>query len=512
MKYLIQINQKAEGPFTLDQIKNLQGVTREHLVWNDTLDNWTRLGDIIEMPLSEDEKLILNSPPTASKVNDIVRDKIKKQKKDNLKNYSFFSFLLLSIIYGLLLFAISGMIDSGGTNDSPIYRTSGGNDNMVFTIFCNTVIYFVVTLSLSIGLIWYFVNNSLGLNPQIGSEKNNPSKYFGKWYDSDIVFKHLHFYSNGELVSETSEKSSKGYWWVNENKLYRYYSDYSGGIETYKISLQDECLNVGEFNYSRTLITEKERVDNNVKEKEKADKANNNAITTVIGCVLFLFCVLGIGIYSSNQNSVGNLPTQTQNTDSTVQPVVDTTKKDSSKAQDLIVTTPDSSLKKSTISDSVDNTSNETPNGNNNNFWKRVRNKYGYSFEIPSVMNSEPQDNGNDSYSFSLGGFSVTYGVIKRNDYKEDFLSFLASRTPSKLKQALTNKTNVKILESRTTHINNRFTYYEAFTYESDNSTLYTEEVIQVRNNKLITIMLSCSYDEIDKDFYYISHIRNSLD
>ena len=511
MKYLIQINQKAEGPYTLDQIKNIQGVTREHLIWNDSLDNWTRLEDIIEMPLSEDEKLILNSPPTASKVNDIVREKIKKQKIDNLKNYSFVSFFILGIIYGLLLFIISGMIDSGGTNDSPIYRTSGGSDSMVFTILCNTIIYFVLIVALSIGLIWYFVNNSPGLSPQIGSEKNNPSKYLGKWYDSDVVYKHLHFYNNGELVSETSEKSSKGYWWVNENKLYRYYSDSSGGIETFKVSLQDECLNIGDFNYSRKLITEKERLDNNVKGKDKADKEDNNAITLVIGIVLILFGILGIGIYSSNQNSVGNLPTQTQNTDSTAQTVVDTTKKDSSKAPDLIVSKPDSSLKKSIITDSSENTYNETPNGNNNNFWKRVTSIYGYSFEIPSAMYSEPQDNGNDSYSFSFGGFTVTYGVIKRNAYKS-FLSFLASRTEPELKQALTNKKNVKILESKTTYINNRFTYYEAFTYESDNSTLYTEEVIQVRNNKLITLMLSSSYDDIDKDLYYINHIRNSLD
>ena len=330
MKYLIQINQKTEGPYTLEELNKIAGVTRENLIWNNTLDNWTRLGDLVDIPLTEEEELILNSPPTANKVNELLGNILVEEKKSRIVKYSVIASGILGLIYCLLLVIVYGMIEDGGTDSLPIYRSSRGSGDMIFEFFTHTIIYLLISIGIAIVIIWNYVNKYPGLTPIIGSETNNPKKYLGKWYkntdNSYYGILSYAFYINGELLIEREQKTDKGYWWVYEGKFY-YYLENEKQLNTSVVFQTDKGLFIHEGLYGKNKPEEikPEPLKNISPEKEKDSKSSVTFVTSIIvlgfiAIVVFIIQVVG------NNNPTSKIET-TPNQNIENEPAVDTSKK-----------------------------------------------------------------------------------------------------------------------------------------------------------------------------------------
>lgn len=493
MKYLIQINQKTEGPYTLEELKNIVGVTRENLVWNNTLDNWTRLGDLVDIPLTEEEELILNSPPTANKVNELVGDILVEEKKSRIVEYSVITSGILGLVYCILLVIIYGMIENGGTDSFPIYRSSKGSGDMIFEFFTHTIIYLLLTIGVAIVIIWNYVNKSPGLTPVIGSEKNNPKKYLGKWYkNTDNSYYNIlsyTFYVNGELIVERERKNDKGYWWVNEGKLY-YYLENEKQLNTSVVFQTEKGLfiNEGLFGKNKPEENKPEPLQNITLKKDEDSKSNRYFIISIVVIGIIALVVFIIQVLGNNNPTSKIEPTTNQNTEN--EPAVDTSKK-------------------------VDTSKVDFQTDNYAGYETIESEYYGYSFKIPSTFRSFPQTGANIEYSYSSPeGFSVVSLISEEQNLSEDYLRNSALENYQHIREDVENLgfSNPEILKSNTTYINNRLSYYLVYTYDLNNNNIYSEHITQIRGNKLLMISLGCPNSLKDKFSNYFDNIKNSID
>ena len=492
MKYLIQINQKTEGPYTLEELKKIVGVTRENLIWNNTLDNWTRLGDLVDIPLTEEEELILNSPPTANKVNGLVGNILVEEKKSRIVEYSVITSGVIGLIYCILLVIIYGMIENGGTDSFPIYRSSRGSGDMIFEFFTHTIIYLLLTLGVAIVIIWNYVNKSPGLNPIIGSEKNNPKKYLGKWYKNtdngyyDILS--YTFYINGELIVEREKKNDKGYWWVYEGKFY-YNLENEKQLNTSVVFQTERGLFINEGLYGKNKPEEKHEPLKNISPQKEEDSKSSVTFVTSIIVLGFIAIVVFIIQVVGNNNPTSKIET-TPNQNIENEPAVDTSKK-------------------------VDTSKVDFPTDDYAGYKTIKSEYYGYSFKIPSSFQPFTQTGANIEYSYSSPeGFSVISLISEEQNLSEEYLRNSALENYQHIREdvEILGFSNPEIIKSNTMYINNRLSYYLVYTYDLNNKNIYSEHITQVRGNKVFMISLGCPSSLRDKFSTYFDNIKNSID
>lgn len=215
MKYLVQIKDEVKGPYSIEELNDINEVSSESLVWNDSLENWTPLGNI---RTPKDDQLNLKRPKTGRENNLLIQEFLKSIKKYEFqKNVLIFCGALI-ILYGILFYILMMYAESGGTNEYAIYNHGKGFEGMFLK---NTIIYLIILLAITIIGLKFYIYNSPKLNLIIGNEKFNPKIYLGKWVERrKSTSCSISLYQTGELNLDGNEKKYKAFWWYVNGKIY----------------------------------------------------------------------------------------------------------------------------------------------------------------------------------------------------------------------------------------------------------------------------------------------------
>lgn len=216
MKYLVQIKEEVKGPYSIEELNDISEVSSESLVWNDSLENWTPLGNIIT---PKDDKLNSKRPKTGRENNLLVHEFLKSMKQHKFqRSVLIFSFSLF-VLYVFLFNILVDYAKSGGINEYAIYNSNERDFAGMF--LKNTIIYLIISLFIAIIGVRFYIYNLPRLNPIIGNEKFTPSIYVGKWYEQGKPESHtISLYQTGELNFDGNEKKYKAFWWYANGKIY----------------------------------------------------------------------------------------------------------------------------------------------------------------------------------------------------------------------------------------------------------------------------------------------------
>jgi len=110
-KFHILINDVQKGPFTIDELKNIE-LNKSTLIWFKELDDWTELHNIEELKF-----LFEDTPPPIPKKSD-KKEIVKKETANQIVNV--FKLIKISLLSGVLLFiglAISNNLVAYGIFD-----------------------------------------------------------------------------------------------------------------------------------------------------------------------------------------------------------------------------------------------------------------------------------------------------------------------------------------------------------------------------------------------------------
>ena len=146
--------------------------------------------------------------------------------------------------------------------------------------------------------------------------------------------------------------------------------------------------------------------------------------------------------------------------------------------------------------------------------YRTIKSTHGYSFEVPTFLESSPNQEKNADFSFTKKGlFVLVTSVSEESTYTEDFLKALGSLSVNEIKNNTDADGSLKlqVLKSELRYINNRLSYCEFITFVVDNETMYKEEVFQIINNKLVTLYTMCPNKEKWLLTPFIDHIRKSI-
>ena len=252
---------------------------------------------------------------------------------------------------------------------------------------------------------------------------------------------------------------------------------------------------------------DKRPTSNSEETKGSSSTGINNLVVISLPILFSLILLL---IYYLSTLDYSNLQTNevTQNIDTVAQPVVDSTKKDTTK-----VSVPDISLNDSTSSHNINNTSNDF---NDKTTYKTITSiENGYSFEIPTFFQSEPHEGKRLEFYYVMSNTFFVHSWVKDDySFSEQLLKELDSETLYQLKSGMEKNgdLDVELYTAKIIYINNRQSFLRTYSHELNGDKIYSEEIIQVRGTKLIVINQSCKYELRDAFVPYFYHIRNSLD
>ncbi len=265
-------------------------------------------------------------------------------------------------------------------------------------------------------------------------------------------------------------------------------------------------------------LSDGNRTDEEVSDILKSPPSNNNEIRTALVFIGVMILVIALAyLYGTNSEGTGG--------SSTSAPIVDSTKTDSSKV--MVDTSKTFNQKQDSIlarntwdttkAFSVDSVSGGLPNiSKNKDNLLTSKTIYSadnhYSFDIPTNLESIPISEGIIEFNFGISEKFNVYSVVKEKPYRGDIIKDMINKSSSEdEKMFREHGYNITILKSYLTHINNRLTFLRLSTSKVNGIIIYTEEIDQERNNKLITLTMTCPYN-LKKEFdSYFSMIENSL-